>query len=59
VVYSFRDAFQFILAMHHDQGLPDKSLCPKGGLSINNVAKLDIDKLKHPKEWGWRYCRLL
>ena len=32
----------------------DRSLCPNGGLSPSNVAKLDVAKLKTPKEWGWR-----
>ena len=49
VVFSFRDAVEFVLAMHND-----RSLCPNGGLSPQNVAKLDVAKLKAPKEWGWR-----
>ena len=51
VVFSFRDAVEFVLAMHNN-----RSLCPNGGLSQRNVAKLDVGKLKAPKEWGWRYC---
>jgi hypothetical protein len=49
VVFSFRDAIKFILAMHGDP-----NLCPNG-LCAENVAKLDIQKLKTPKEWGWRF----
>ena len=49
VVFSFRDAVDFVLAMHND-----RSLCPNGGLSPQNVAKLDVAKLKAPKGWGWR-----
>ena len=49
VVFSFRDAVEFIFAMHND-----RSLCPDGGLSRSNVAKLDVAKLDKPKEWGWR-----
>ena len=49
VVFSFRDAVEFVLAMHND-----RSLCPDGGLCPENVAKLDVAKLKAPKEWGWR-----
>jgi hypothetical protein len=48
-VFTFGDAVEFILAMHND-----RSLCP-GGLSKRNVAKLDVDKLQSPKEWGWRF----
>merc|ERR1712086_485053 len=50
VVFSCRDALSFIFAM-------DKSLdlCPDGGFSAANVAKLDIETLTKPKEWGWRY----
>jgi hypothetical protein len=51
VVYSFHDAVEFIFAMHNDCKSPNRSLCPDGGLSAKNVVKLDIDKLKHPKEW--------
>ena len=56
VVFSFRDAVEFILAMHNDRAPVDRSLCPDpdGGLSPRNVAKLDVAKLKAPKEWGWR-----
>jgi hypothetical protein len=32
----------------------DKDLCPSG-LSPACVAKLDIAKLREPKEWGWRF----
>ena len=46
VVFSFRDALRFIHAM--DQ---DRSLCPNG-LSSDCVAKLDVAKLRKPKEWG-------
>ena len=53
VVFSFRDAVEFVLAMHND-----RSLCPNGGLSPTNVAKLDVGKLSKPKEWGWR-CAFL
>ena len=49
VVFSFRDAVEFVLAMHNN-----RSLCPNGGLSPQNVAKLDVAKLNQPKEWGWR-----
>ena len=49
VVFSFRDAVEFVLAMHND-----RSLCPDGGLTAQNVAKLDVARLKTPKEWGWR-----
>ena len=38
-----------MLALHHN-----KDICPKG-LCKGNVAKLDIAKLKQPKEWGWRF----
>ena len=44
VVFSFRDAVEFVLAMHND-----RVLCPDGGLSRGNVAKLDVEKLKKPK----------
>eukprot|EP00935_MAST-01C_sp_MAST-1C-sp1_P002222 g2222.t1 len=50
VVFSFRDAVEFVFAMHSD-----RSLCPNSGLSPQNVAKLDVAKLKAPKEWGWRF----
>ena len=56
VVFSFSDAVEFILAMHKDHRPVDRCLCPGGGLSSRNVAKLDVVKLKTPKEWGWRYC---
>ena len=58
VVFSFRDAVEFILAMHNDRTPPGRSLCPdpQGGLSARNVAKLDVAKLRTPKEWGWRFC---
>jgi hypothetical protein len=49
VVFSFRDALRFIYAM--DQ---DRSLCPNR-LSPDCVAKLDVAKLRTPKEWGWRF----
>ena len=54
VVHCFGDAIEFILAMHNDRAAPDHSLCPDphGGLSCRNVAKLDVAKLKTPKEWG-------
>jgi hypothetical protein len=54
VVFSFRDAIEFILAMHNDRAASDHSLCPdpQGGLSRRNVAKLDVAKLHTPKEWG-------
>jgi hypothetical protein len=54
VVFSFRDAIEFILAMHNDRTSPENSLCPdpNGGLSLRNVAKLDVAKLQTPKEWG-------
>jgi hypothetical protein len=54
VVHCFGDAIEFILAMHNDRAAPDHSLCPDphGGLSCRNVAKLDVAKLKMPKEWG-------
>ena len=54
VVHCFGDAIEFILAMHNDRAAPDHSLCPDphGGLSCRNVAKLDVAKLKAPKEWG-------
>ena len=55
VVFSFRDAVEFMLAMHHDRTPVDQALCPDGGLSRHNVAKLDVDKLRQPKEWGWRF----
>ena len=48
VVFSFRDAFRFIQAMDSE-----RSLCPRG-LSVECVAKLDVTKLRKPKEWGWR-----
>ena len=48
-MYSFRDALQCIFAMD-----TDRSLCPVG-LTPESVAKLDIAKLKRPKEWGWRF----
>jgi hypothetical protein len=32
----------------------DHSLCPNG-LTPDSVAKLDIAKLRKPKEWGWRF----
>ena len=48
VVFSFRDALAFVFAMDKN-----KDLCPDG-LCEGNVAKLDIAKLKKPKEWGWR-----
>jgi len=50
VVFSFRDALSFIFAMDQSH-----ELCPGGGLSPANVAKLDIAKLTKPKEWGWRF----
>jgi hypothetical protein len=51
-VFTFGDAVEFILAMHNDRSIcPD----PHGGLSKRNVAKLDVDKLQAPKEWGWRF----
>ena len=49
VVYSFRDALTFVFAMDKS-----KHLCPNG-LCEDNVAKLDIQKLMKPKEWGWRF----
>jgi len=49
VVFSFRDAFRFIQAMDSE-----RSLCPRG-LSVECVAKLDVTKLRKPKEWGWRF----
>jgi hypothetical protein len=49
VVYSFRDAIKFMLALHHDA-----NVCPSG-LCKASVAKLDIAKLREPKEWGWRF----
>jgi hypothetical protein len=54
VVFSFGDVTEFILAMHNDRSSPEHSLCPnpRGGLSPRNVAKLDVEKLQHPKEWG-------
>jgi hypothetical protein len=61
VVFSFHDAVEFILAMHEDRHSSAQSLCPitksnpKGGLSAHNIAKLDVAKLKSPKEWGWRF----
>jgi hypothetical protein len=57
VVFSFRDAIEFILAMHNDRTSPEHSLCPNpnGGLSPRNVAKFDMAKLQTPKEWGWRF----
>ena len=57
VVFSFRNAVDFVLAMHNDRTPADRSLCPDphGGLSPQNVAKLDVAKLKTPKEWGWRW----
>ena len=55
VVFSFRDAVEFILAMHNDRTPTDRCLCPNGGLSPQNVAKLDVAKLNEPKEWGWRF----
>jgi hypothetical protein len=61
VVYSFHDAVEFILALHHDRSPSAESLCPstksnpRGGLSACNIAKLDVAKLKTPKEWGWRF----
>ena len=54
VVFSFRDAIEFVLAMHNDRTPADRSLCPGGGLSPQNVVKLDVAKLNQPKEWGWR-----
>ena len=54
VVYSFHDAIEFVLAMHNDRFPADRSLCPDGGLSTRNVAKLDVAKLTAPKQWGWR-----
>jgi hypothetical protein len=32
----------------------DSDLCPTG-LTSKSVAKLDIAKLRKPKEWGWRF----
>jgi hypothetical protein len=49
VVFSFRDALRFVHAMDRD-----RSLGPNG-LGKDCVAKLDIMKLKEPKEWGWRF----
>ena len=49
VVFSFRDALQFVFAMDGDAGL-----CPRG-FTPDCVAKLDIAKLREPKEWGWRF----
>jgi hypothetical protein len=56
VVHSFRDAVEFILAMHADRN-PEYGLFPdpNGGISARTVAKLDIAKLVVPKEWGWRF----
>ena len=54
VVFSFDDAVEFILAMHNDRASAEHSICPNGGLSPRTVAKLDVQKLKTPKEWGWR-----
>ena len=51
VVYSFRDALAFVFAMDKS-----KELWPNG-LSIDNVAKLDIVKLTEPKLWGWRQLK--
>ena len=59
VVFSFRDAVEFVLAMHNDRTPAKRSLCPGGGLSSQNVVKLDVAKLNQPKEWGWRYDRML
>ena len=49
VVYSFRDALQCVFCMDKDS-----DLCPTG-LTSKSVAKLDIAKLRKPKEWGWRF----
>ena len=46
VVFSFRDALKVVSAMDSD-----RSLCPNG-LTVDSVAKLDIAKLRKPKEWG-------
>ena len=46
VVYSFRDALRFITAMDGDRLLFAR------GFSKACVAKLDIDKMRAPKEWG-------
>jgi hypothetical protein len=45
VVYTFRDALKFVWLMDKS-----KDLCPYG-LSSKNVAKLDVAKLRTPKEW--------
>ena len=55
VVFSFHDAVEFMLAMHGDRTPVEHCLCPGGGFSRANVAKLDVMKLKTPKEWGWRF----
>jgi hypothetical protein len=48
-VYSFRDMLSFVALMNQDRSLAHHRL------SRENVAKLDIAKLKTPKEWGWRF----
>jgi hypothetical protein len=47
VVYSFSDALAFVRAIDRYLFL--------GGVSKESVVKLDIMKLREPKEWGWRF----
>lgn len=49
VAYSFRGALQCVFCMDRD-----RDLCPTG-LTSESVAKLDIAKLRKPKEWGWGF----
>jgi len=52
VCYSFRDLLKFVYVMDDDQTLFPHRLCS------SCVAKLDVDKLREPKEWGWRFVAL-
>lgn len=56
VVYSFRDALSFVFCMDKDTNLCPVGLCGQDSSQRKkNVAKLDIEKLLTPKEWGWRF----
>jgi hypothetical protein len=50
VTYSFEGALRAVNCIARN-----KHICPTG-LNKRSCAKLDLEKLKKPKEWGWRYA---
>ena len=60
-----RDCFRFKVVTHSFEGAlraveciaGDKHICPKG-LTRHSCVKLDLAKLRQPKEWGWRFVAL-